>query len=75
MLKKNEILPAAETLPLATIHVPNQNNGIEQSITLPAVPECKETTETDAIVKVIKDPKGDQDSKEVSGLSPRALLL
>ena len=40
--KKLKILPVAETLPPATIHVPTQNNGTEQSLTLPAVPECEE---------------------------------
>ena len=73
MQKKNEILPVAETLPPSTIHVPNQNNGIEQSPTSPAVLECEETTKIDAIVKVNKDPKVDQESKEVSGFEPKCI--
>ena len=68
--RKTEILPAVETLLPASIHVPNQNNSMDQSITLPAVPECKETTEIDAFVEVHKDPKVDQASKEILGFEP-----
>ena len=71
MQKKLEILPAAETLlPLATIHVPTQNNGTEQSLTLPAIPKCKETNEKDVIVMVSEDPKWTKVQKKLEVLSP-----
>ena len=51
-------------MPPATIYVPTQNNGTKQSLTLPAVPEYKETNEKDVFVMENEDPKVDQGSKE-----------
>ena len=62
-----------ETLAPATIHVPNQNNSTEQSITLLAVSECKETAEVDAIVEEHKDLKMDLGSKEILGFEPTSI--
>ena len=62
--KKLKILPVAETLPPATIHVPTQNNGTEQPLTLPVVPECEESNEKDVFITKNEDPKVDKVSKE-----------
>ena len=62
--KKLEILPMADTSPLGTIHVPTQNNGTEQSLTLPAVPECEESNKKDVFIEQNEEPKVDQVSKE-----------
>ena len=51
-------------MPPATIHIPTQNNRTERSLTLPAVPECKESDGKAVLITENENPKVDQDSKE-----------